>query len=797
VTGSVGQQLSAGQQQALASLREIARLSRGALTIDLDQGQPAGGVLDVRVWLSAASLPSHERGVALLEWEPIDIAIPRDFPFKSPIAATARPGGFSGLPHITRGSAFCLYASDNAWDPSAGVAGFIRQLISTYRHIALGTLAGHLQAWHPPPADPEAGCVVIRADLPAADRAASHPLLRLAAAVPVNAGRLDIITWLLLHGNTTVATDTAAAELTAELGRIRASNPGAFLVPALILPEPVAFEYSYCLGDLLLRWAVETQVIALVDYLSRHPSIQQPRASQETPAEHGPPLLLLRAPADTQFRATDPEAHFAAAKLINADNDRSADQSGISDAATAVKRLLDAPLSWAQVYDARPDSLRRRDSGRPTAKLAGSRVVILGCGALGAPIAEHCVRSGAEQVHLIDRAMVSPGILVRQPFTDADIGKPKAEVLAARLGQIQPGTKVTATVTDVLTLDLVGGIASDGCDLIIDATANRSVAARIERTRRDSQTPWPTLISVGISQDATVGAATVTPPAAVGAGIDLLRRLQLESSRDPGLADVHDAFFTVDRQPFHPEPGCSDSTFAGSITDVSVLAAQLLDGALTGTSPTWLCDSTPGSDQPAPKALCVARLGRDDQGRPARATFEFPPDRVIDTQASGYQVRIDKRALDHMRDIMGAALREGEQAGDSSPAIHTGGLLLGQFDEACQMVWVSEATGPPPGSTTNALGLVLRPDATRDYLRERGRATSGALAHVGFWHVHHDGSMMPSPTDRQTMGEVTSYAQRMLLLIVGARDPGDCPPAPAWEPEMYAELWPQHNTTMG
>ena len=38
--------------------------------------------------------------------------------------------------------------------------------------------------------------------------------------------------------------------------------------------------------------------------------------------------------------------------------------------------------------------------------------------------------------HLADNGIVSPGILVRQPYQDADIGQYKAIVLAWRLNQI-------------------------------------------------------------------------------------------------------------------------------------------------------------------------------------------------------------------------------------------------------------------------------------------------------------------------------------------------------------------------
>ena len=95
------------------------------------------------------------------------------------------------------------------------------------------------------------------------------------------------------------------------------------------------------------------------------------------------------------------------------------------------------------------------------------------------------MRSGAVRVHIVDAGTISPGVLSRQPYEDADIGKPKAEVLAARLDRIRPEAEVSGRVADIITADLFSGPDLSQYDLVIDATANRSVAAKIERAQRD------------------------------------------------------------------------------------------------------------------------------------------------------------------------------------------------------------------------------------------------------------------------------------------------------------------------
>jgi len=186
--------LSAGQEQALRSLDWIARRSRGALTVDLNHDRQPG-VLYARVYLSSASLASSEQGVRLEEWEPIDIQIYDDFPDTPPIASAGHDN-FPELPHQPRGSAFCVRVTPNNWNPSAGMLGFMRAVIGVYQRIALGALEGHLQPWRPPAGYPEEGCVVVRADRPAAGRTGPGTVLRWAAGTRTDGDRTDIVEWL-------------------------------------------------------------------------------------------------------------------------------------------------------------------------------------------------------------------------------------------------------------------------------------------------------------------------------------------------------------------------------------------------------------------------------------------------------------------------------------------------------------------------------------------------------------------------------------------------------------------------
>lgn len=781
--------LPEGQQEALEALHSIALASDGALTVDLDYGQ-LDGVLYVRVYLASASLLSLEQDkqdIRLKDWEPIDIAIPGAFPDRPPIASTGRDD-FPALPHQARGSKFCVRVEESNWDPAAGMPGFLRAVIDAYQHIALGTLQGHLQPWRPVTVRYHGqGCAVIRADLPATGHAGSETLFRWAVGIQVSEDRLDIVEWLEVND------DARAAELTevlaGELARINAERPDAFLIPAVIMAKPIALEYCGIwsrlrarLGEQGIDWS------RLLDQLARAAAINQPQPEGQERA-----AVLFRVAADTGTTDAGQDDRFAVARLTQHDamlfaGIRTAEEDADPPDQT-LSQFFEAalPVAWIRVYDGRPESIWKRTAGRPARKLAGVRILLLGCGGLGAPIAEYCVRSGAARLHIVDSGTVSPGVLSRQPYEDADIGKPKAEVLAGRLSRIRPGTEIIGTVADIVRSDIFSRLDLDQYDLIIDATASRSVASKIERAQRDQHDPWPALVTVAISQRATHGVAAVTPRGAVGAGVDHFRRLGLRTCMSTALGDIYAAFFPPEasRLNFRPDTSCSDTTFIGSATDIGALAAQLLDGALARL------ELLPGSiDTGSPhRSLSIVRLGNDDELKAARVVLDLPPDHVIVDHGQKYEVRVDETALETIRGHIGASVN-----GRTLGAGHTGGLLLGQFDTACRVAWVSQATGLPPDSTADPLNMNLNHDQVCGFLDDRFSRSGGMLTLIGFWHTHVGSSAVPSETDETTMKDLVSRPEwssaPALLLVLGLPEDGSTgEPTSPWTPEIHAKTY--------
>jgi len=121
-------------------------------------------------------------------------------------------------------------------------------------------------------------------------------------------------------------------------------------------------------------------------------------------------------------------------------------------------------------------------------RLAARRIVIIGCGGLGATLAMALGSSGIGEIHLVDFDEVSLHNIHRQiVFTLEDVGGNKAAVTAKLLVRKNPFVKVTAHECD---FDTFAAEAQEDFDLILDATDNLPVRERIDQWAKMRHTPW-------------------------------------------------------------------------------------------------------------------------------------------------------------------------------------------------------------------------------------------------------------------------------------------------------------------
>src|SRR5688572_29947995 len=109
-------------------------------------------------------------------------------------------------------------------------------------------------------------------------------------------------------------------------------------------------------------------------------------------------------------------------------------------------------------------------------KLLNARVLIVGCGALGASHAEMLSRAGVGHIKIVDRDFVEFTNLQRQTLfkeSDAVERLPKAVAARTRIGEINSEIEVEAIVADVNQSNVEQLI--DGVDLVLDGTDNFQV----------------------------------------------------------------------------------------------------------------------------------------------------------------------------------------------------------------------------------------------------------------------------------------------------------------------------------
>lgn len=109
-------------------------------------------------------------------------------------------------------------------------------------------------------------------------------------------------------------------------------------------------------------------------------------------------------------------------------------------------------------------------------KLLNSRVLLVGCGALGASHAEMLARAGVGFIRIVDRDFVEFSNLQRQTLyseSDAKERIPKAVAAKSRLSQINSGIEIDAIIADVNNSNIENLVRD--VDLVLDGTDNFQV----------------------------------------------------------------------------------------------------------------------------------------------------------------------------------------------------------------------------------------------------------------------------------------------------------------------------------
>ncbi len=735
--------LSQGQRQALRQLEAVAGTSSEALELlsvtDATEDWP---YLEVEVSLNCHGFEHRDGGLPLRDRERLLILIPSDFPFAKPELWTAHRR-WAGEPHVQWGRSLCLYQAPTVeWQPSDGMYGFLQRTELWLRRAATRELDPAGAPMHPPVAyvTPGAPLVIPRVDTPPV---LDRPWVGWVATHNHGQQRIDLRDWTPLRdpdGKLNSLPDQAGA--------------------AFLLPSAMDWEYP--------KWTVSL-LMALINRGIEYGELMLHLKCTTLSIEHGQPMLVLVGSAMRGIAGEHPRQHLCAWRipadtvdqlrlaLAELSDDEQLRSLGREADDRAFKWLTDSEVEWCPIHEDRPEIVTRRDDGSPMEAFAGRRVTVWGCGALGAPVAHWLARAGVSALTVVDSARVNPGLLVRQPYTDADIGRAKAEVLAEQLRAIRPALEVTPLVRNIRQL-LNKPDWSGNSEILIDCSANVTVQTKLERVRRQHPRNQISIATMLVGHTAQHGLSVLARPQHSGGTADVLRAVKLKCLRRGELSGFADEFWPSSprTEHFQPEPGCSDATFRGSGAEASAVAGTLLTELARDLQ-------DPVRDLSAVGHL-IALPGVSHRGaRHARLTST--PALVATTDTGEYEVRLSDNAVRQLRGWIATAARR------LGPASETGGLIFGQRDTAAGVIWIDSLSGPPPDSRQSPAEFVCGIEGVEELSDANKVLGRGSLEFLGMWHTHPDQSSAFSHRDLLGMTQLLAAAQshlpQGLILIVG------------------------------
>ncbi len=725
-----------GWNWAIAQLKHLEIVSEGRFEIVQFESFGDGDYLGIEVSLSTSHIKTTE-GIQLNARERFLICLANDFPLSHPWVRVDHDR-FAGLPHVQKRKQICLYRSvATEWNPSAGIYGVIERIEHWLTRAASGTLVPAIGPVHPPIAyrsRKAKDALIIREPAPVTNGTPWIGLTRLSEKLH---DRVDLVGW--------VETENTNQIESAE-----------FAGAAVLLSTAMPFEYPGSFGGLLdcLEPSGITSEM-LFGIISSAATFNKGNAP--TYVIIGTPMRRKESEMVQHLEAWYIDQGTTTALKSHLKDER-------TDKEMLVASLRDKSLSWCSVIDARPEVSIRRDSGSPMNWFTGKSICILGAGSVGATVSECIARAGASKLVVFDHGLVTPGLLVRQPYSKPDEGAAKSHMLKARLERCCHGLKVEAYTENILHVDLEDKNRLKDCALVIDTTGNNAILAKLELDKRAGKLSALPMVSLGLSHDASAGMLVLARANYSGGLLDASRKTKLALANSLGRESVLETFWPENDSDrlFEPEPGCSEPTYRGAYADVL---------SLTGSMAKMLAiDLARAKDTFASSHLIFQPECLDRGMQDLRCSFDIDSDlRIV---AAGYEVRIAPAAKRGMAYWMKRSSRL------SGPNVETGGALFGEFDHAARIIWVTEVSGPPPDSTASEHRFICGKEGLQVEHEEKSKRYRGSVYFIGLWHSHPDGPALPSQTDLTGMldllYESDKYRTEALMLIVGREESYCC-----------------------
>jgi|GEM_PF-873534 len=207
---------------------------------------------------------------------------------------------------------------------------------------------------------------------------------------------------------------------------------------------------------------------------------------------------------------------------------------------------------WTVGRDQHPIVLQRQQQ----------RVLVIGVGALGSPVADHLAKAGFGQIVLVDNDMMEPANLGRHLLGAESLKRHKADAVAKRLSLAYPATQIKPVKNKIE--NWLETHRLDHYDLVLDLTGAEEVRRVLDKHRNANPCP---LVVAWMEPFVAAAHACLLPPgvAWIHEGKDFLKLLQAVDWPDTVIQE---------------EPGCSTKFQSYTASAAAYAVAMVAEKAL-------------------------------------------------------------------------------------------------------------------------------------------------------------------------------------------------------------------------
>ena len=371
-------------------------------------------------------------------------------------------------------------------------------------------------------------------------------------------------------------------------------------------------------------------------------------------------------------------------------------------------------INWASTENL--DYSRFFGRGKLHETLTESRILIIGCGALGSSLAEILVRGGAKNLVLEDFDLIRGGNLCRANYDLNNMIFSKTDSLTNRLKSISPHVNLTTIPVKLNSYDLnlVQEVINRNIDIIFDCSTDPEVTFILDKIDFKGQ-----IFSLAITNNAKSFVAVT--------GRYITRKAKT-------------IFDFVENEPpsYFEGTGCGYPTFEANFNDINTLlntGIKILNNNFLKGRKNECFIVTPNLD----KSLDINIEEYEDFFCPLIESF----------------ILISKTALKNIK----------EETQHHYPKEY-GGVFIGYKSNENYVitdVWI------PDDFLNGKTVFVRHPGTLNQRLSEIHKISNGKIQYLGEWHSHPDGPTIPSNTDIIAMKEIAKdkkiNVEKPLLMI--------------------------------